>query len=230
MQAQPPYRYNSYHGQKRQLLGSHAGNAAPAWKVNQQARKASGSQELLGSKILLSRLPTDVGEDEVQALFVKTVGPVKESFIVHNSQGNSKGMAVVSFHRVEDAAVARTKYNGKIIDGRRPIKIEIIKDDDVAPKAPPKPTAPPSLLQRLGGKLPPTAPSGVKAPPIIIPPKKQPLPPRAAPAAPRAQTGSVRRPLRQKKGPKRVKKIVKQPMTASQLDAEMEEYRAHGDE
>ncbi|THH00871.1 hypothetical protein EW026_g1741 [Hermanssonia centrifuga] len=164
------------------------------------------------------------------ALFVKTVGPVKESFIVHNSQGNSKGMAVVSFHRVEDAAVARTKYNGKIIDGRRPIKIEIIRDDDVAPKAPPKPTAPPSLLQRLGGKLPPTAPSGVKAPPIIIPPKKQPLPPRAAPAAPRAQTGSVRRPLRQKKGPKRVKKIVKQPMTASQLDAEMEEYRAHGDE
>lgn len=26
-------------------------------------------------------------------------------------------MAIVSFHRKEDAMVARTKYNGKIIDG-----------------------------------------------------------------------------------------------------------------
>ena len=42
---------------------------------------------------------------------------MKESFIVYNSQGNSKGMAIVSFHRKEDAMVARTKYNGKIIDG-----------------------------------------------------------------------------------------------------------------
>ena len=52
-----------------------------------------------------------------QALFEKTVGPVKESFIVHNNQGNSKGMAIVSFQRKEDAVLARTKYNGKIIDG-----------------------------------------------------------------------------------------------------------------
>ena len=53
----------------------------------------------------------------IQALFTKTVGPVKEAFIVYNNQGNSKGMAVVCFARKEDAMIARAKYNGKIIDG-----------------------------------------------------------------------------------------------------------------
>lgn len=47
------------------------------------------------------------------------MGPVQEAFIVHNSQGLSKGMAVVVFHRAEDAAIARQKYNGKIIDGSK---------------------------------------------------------------------------------------------------------------
>ncbi len=37
--------------------------------------------------------------------------------MVYNSQGKSRGMAVVTFARPVDAAVARTKYNGKIVDG-----------------------------------------------------------------------------------------------------------------
>lgn len=52
-----------------------------------------------------------------QILFTKTVGPVKDVFIVYNSQGKSKGMAVVSFARTADAAIARAKYNSKIVDG-----------------------------------------------------------------------------------------------------------------
>jgi THO complex subunit 4 len=51
-------------------------------------------------------------------LFRKTVGPLKESFLVYNSQGKSKGMAVVWFQQPGDALVARAKYNGKIVDGR----------------------------------------------------------------------------------------------------------------
>ena len=47
------------------------------------------------------------------------MGPVKDTFIVYNNQGNSKGMAIVSFARKEDAALARVKYNGKIIDGSK---------------------------------------------------------------------------------------------------------------
>ena len=37
--------------------------------------------------------------------------------MVYNSQGKSRGMAVVVFARPGDAAVARGKYNGKIVDG-----------------------------------------------------------------------------------------------------------------
>lgn len=39
-------------------------------------------------------------------------------FLVYNNQGKSKGMAVVTFARPGDAAVARQKYDGKIVDGR----------------------------------------------------------------------------------------------------------------
>lgn len=59
-------RYNNYHGSKRQLVGQQPGLAPPAWKVNQQARKVAAAQAPPGSKILLSRLPTDVGEEEVE--------------------------------------------------------------------------------------------------------------------------------------------------------------------
>jgi THO complex subunit 4 len=55
----------------------------------------------------------------LQDLFQKTVGPLKDSFLIYNSEGRSKGMAVVIFQRPGDAAVARTKYNGKIVDGRK---------------------------------------------------------------------------------------------------------------
>ena len=52
-----------------------------------------------------------------QELFKKTVGPLKEAFLIYNSQGKSKGMAIVVFQRPADALVARTKYDGKIVDG-----------------------------------------------------------------------------------------------------------------
>lgn len=57
--------------------------------------------------------------DALQELFRKTVGPLKEVFLIYNSQGRSKGMAVVAFQRSGDAAVARAKYDGKFIDGRK---------------------------------------------------------------------------------------------------------------
>jgi len=222
MQAQhrppPNARFNSHHGAKRQLLGSPAASVAPAWKMNAQAKEKQKLQD--GSKILLSRLPADVRELEVEELFNKTVGPVKEAFIIYNSQGNSKGMAVVSFQRPGDAAVARAKYDGKYVDQKRPIKIEIITDG-VAEAQPQAPPAVPSLLSRLGGisaiegsthhqrdsglKI-PTQPRKHKAPASnLIRPNVRVVP---------------RQRVRTKKGPRRVKK------SAMQLDKEMEEYRA----
>ena len=55
-------RIGNFHGQKRQLLGNQAGKAAPAWKTNLEKQKAADP----GSKILLSRLPIDVDEAEVE--------------------------------------------------------------------------------------------------------------------------------------------------------------------
>jgi THO complex subunit 4 len=131
-------RPNTFHSQKRQLLGNQAGHVAPAWKTNggPTLGQGQGKNDMeQGSKIFLSRLPVDVEEKEVevshergfgevsftyvsfQELFKKTVGPLKESFLIYNSQGKSKGMAVVSFQRPGDASVARKKYDGKIVDG-----------------------------------------------------------------------------------------------------------------
>jgi THO complex subunit 4 len=190
-------RLAHYHGAKRQLLGNQAGQVPPAWR-DQRPKDP-------GSKILLSRLPPDVGELEVEELFRKTVGPLGEVFLIYNSQGRSKGMALVAFQRSGDAAVARAKYDGKFIDGRRPIKIEVVVDTASPAPAPTQP----SLLGRLGGAnlsvLPRDhAPNGA-------PPARKQRPVFSAPLAPRR---------RQKKGPRRVKK------TLAQLDEEMEDYRA----
>jgi len=56
----PATRINSYHGAKRTLLGNQAGNVPPAW------RDSKDKQKERGSKILLSRLPVDVGETDVE--------------------------------------------------------------------------------------------------------------------------------------------------------------------
>lgn len=72
-----PARLNSYHGPKRQLLGNPAGHVPPAWRNanvpaglphNANVASGSGTKKVVevGSKILLSNLPMDVGENEVE--------------------------------------------------------------------------------------------------------------------------------------------------------------------
>jgi len=79
MQAQyrplPYARLNSFHGPKRQLLGNHAGQAPPSWRMPApvttsqvgatSVSKGKAAQEE-GSRIFLSRLPVDVGEKDVE--------------------------------------------------------------------------------------------------------------------------------------------------------------------
>ncbi|KAH9941582.1 RNA-binding domain-containing protein [Epithele typhae] len=238
MQAQPHHpRLNTYRSPKQRVLGNPAAQVAPAWRPN--ARIASGSA--LESRILLSRLPPDVNEQEVEMLFSKTVGPVKEVVIVYNSQARSRGMAIVTFTRPDDAVLARSKYNGKIVDGRRPIKIEIVRDDNgpsgtvSAPAAPPPV---PTLLSRIS----PAQPNGVAAVPQANgrqngrqnkgAPTNQQQPAQRQPAQQQEET-RVR--LRTKKGPRRLnkqnvqlqgKRARPKRKTAEELDAEMDNYRA----
>lgn len=72
---QLPYaRLNSFHGPKQRILGNQAGNVAPAWRVAGPAgpsgfgSSANGRPvpQAAGSKILLSQLPPDVAEREVE--------------------------------------------------------------------------------------------------------------------------------------------------------------------
>ncbi|KAI4522486.1 hypothetical protein K525DRAFT_198717 [Schizophyllum commune Loenen D] len=131
-----------------------------------------------------------------QELFRKTVGPLRDVFLIYNSQGHSKGMAIVAFQRKGDAAVARAKYHGKVVDGRRPILIEIIVDDD-APSAA-APAGPPSLIERIGGgarRLQKRATAGVGVGGV----------------GGGAAAGAA---------------VKTQPKTKEQLDQEMEDYRA----
>ncbi|KAG6839780.1 hypothetical protein C0991_011731 [Blastosporella zonata] len=221
-----------FHGPKHKLLGNHAGQAAPAWKnVPAQGPRpvGKGKQAQLdtGSKIFLSSLPADVKEAEVEELFRKTIGPLRESFLVYNSQGKSKGMAVVTFMRSGDAALAKAKYDGKVVDGRRPLKIEIVTDGQT-PGAGAVPPSTPSLLHRIGkvsvAKQPPTAVNGAPIQPRV----QKPRPTQAIPH-PGATVPLPPRRIRQKKGPKRIKKLQTAAATIYQLDKEMEDYRAAAD-
>ncbi|KAG6812460.1 hypothetical protein H0H92_002725 [Tricholoma furcatifolium] len=238
MNGHPYARLNTFHGPKRQLLGNHAGHAPPAWKTAPipvpNAGKGKQVQHDLGSKIFLSRLPLDVKETEVDELFRKTIGPLRESFLVYNSQGNSKGMAVVTFARPGDALLAKAKYDGKVVDGRRPLKIEIITEGTGSTGAQAAPPPAPSLLNRIAGSAALMKQSNVAGVNGAVPPVRPKAPgqnPRVhaqtIPPAPAAIPLPPRR-IRQKKGPKRIKKR-QAAVTAAQLDQDMEDYRASAD-
>ncbi|KAI0261664.1 hypothetical protein BC834DRAFT_895358 [Gloeopeniophorella convolvens] len=204
-------RLNAYHGTKQQLVGTNAGQVAPSWRSTTLQQ---------GSKIMLSNLPMDVAESELEDLFKRTIGPMKDVFLIYNNQGRSKGMAVVTFQRPTDAGLARTKYNGKVIDGRHKIKIEIVTDSDELPprlfqdQAP----GPPSLLSRIAGPHFQPSPKPVFDDALhssTSKPKQHP----STKKGPIAFTVSGPK-KRTKKGPKRIKKSL------DQLDQDMEDYRA----
>ncbi|TFK38002.1 hypothetical protein BDQ12DRAFT_606703 [Crucibulum laeve] len=239
-------KYSNVHGAKRALVGPPR-QVPPAWRTQAPVAAPMGAagkgriQVETGSKIFLSRLPVDVGEKEVEELFKKTIGPLKESFLIYNSQGRSKGMAVVVFQRPSDAALAKTKYDGKIVDGRRPIRIEIITDGPAAEVAPVLPQTP-SLLNRMGvqvgngiiaGTAKTTAPTS--NPIRFGPPDAARRPKPAAPTSINVTPATVPpRRVRTKKGPKRLKKLQQQqqqqpkkkPLTRDDLDKEMDDYLA----
>lgn len=68
-------RLNAYHGTKRQLVGTTTSQVAPAWRmsngvggataVNGNTSPFSKKASQKGSKILLSNLPMDVAETEI---------------------------------------------------------------------------------------------------------------------------------------------------------------------
>jgi THO complex subunit 4 len=165
-------------------------------------------------------LPIDVAEAEVEELFKRTIGPVKDLFIIYNNQARSKGMAVVTFHRPADAEVARSKYNSKVIDGKHKLKIELVTDGDepTVQTTKDQSNTPPTLLSRIAGPLKQQVASGqVPNNPAATQTPQHPVKSSRISATPIVVSAPRKR---TKKGPKRVKKSL------AQLDQEMEEYRA----
>ncbi|KZS96250.1 hypothetical protein SISNIDRAFT_482838 [Sistotremastrum niveocremeum HHB9708] len=204
-------RSRSYNTAKLTVTGNRV-QQAPAWK-QKNLEGIQTSSITSGSKILLSQLPEDVTEAEIEDLLSSTIGPLHDVFIVYNAVGRPKGMAVAHFKRVADAIVARQKYNGRMIDGRRSIKIELILDRETEQVTSPR--KPLSLLERLG--TPGVATTGAKPNPLATQ-KSANLPIQTT----QSRKHAMAKPRRVKKGPKRINK---QQKTAQDLDRELDMYR-----
>jgi len=143
----------SYPTAKRAALGNTA-RPNPAWK-SQAEVKREGFRPLpppTGSRIMVSQLPPDVGEPELDELFSATIGPLFDVFVIYNKLQQSRGMAVVHFKNSLDAKRARDRYHGKVIDGRVPMRIDYITD--IHPSSLPNaagsvPTRPRTLMERM---------------------------------------------------------------------------------
>ncbi|KTW32094.1 uncharacterized protein T551_00776 [Pneumocystis jirovecii RU7] len=111
-----------------------------------------------GSKIIVSNLtdvhqPSDVTEAQIKDLFSNSIGPTRRCFLSYGPNGQSKGIATVIFQRKADAGRAYKKYEGKVIDGTRKLKIEIVLDPKMS-------LAASSLSQRVTSELPRTRRTG----------------------------------------------------------------------
>lgn len=101
-------RLNAYHGTKRQLTGTSAGQVSPAWRTANGAAAVNGSTSPLskkalqrGSKILLSNLPMDVAlnELEVRALTfsIPSTVPSLLAGAIQENRGPNQG----AFHHLQ---------------------------------------------------------------------------------------------------------------------------------
>ncbi|KAL7410776.1 hypothetical protein BDY24DRAFT_398447 [Mrakia frigida] len=105
--------------------------AQAAQQTNQRQAQAAaniqaGVQEQEAFKIIISNLPLDVDDNAVKDLFHSTVGPTKDCSLTYDRNGKHKGVATVVFQRRGDAQKAFKTYNNRLIDGRTPMKVEIV--------------------------------------------------------------------------------------------------------
>ncbi|KAK2461257.1 hypothetical protein APHAL10511_006784 [Amanita phalloides] len=113
---------------------------SPTARVRAAAATAPTTTNNAADKIIVSNLPADVNEVQIKELFHSTVGPLKDVTLHYDSAGRSKGVASVHFTRKGDGTKAYQQYNNRLIDGKRPMKIEIVVDPTKAA---------PSLVSRV---------------------------------------------------------------------------------
>ncbi|SNX85877.1 related to YRA1 - RNA annealing protein [Melanopsichium pennsylvanicum] len=128
---------------KAAAIGAGAQNAAvvAASNRNKPPVVIPGRSANTGSKIILSNLPLDVTEAQVKELFSTTIGPLRKAAMSYRANGQSTGVCTVEFQRADDAGRAYTQYNNRLIDGKKPLKVEVVVDPSkvaAAPAAAPK--------------------------------------------------------------------------------------------
>ncbi|KAI0035814.1 hypothetical protein K488DRAFT_42479 [Vararia minispora EC-137] len=100
------------------------GNAAPSPVARARAAAtvaapvpAKATAAPTPEKIMVSNLPLDVNEAQIEELFQTTVGPLRKVQLHYDAQGRSKGVAYVQFSRRGDGRKAYEQYNNRLIDG-----------------------------------------------------------------------------------------------------------------
>ncbi|KAI0131079.1 hypothetical protein F4814DRAFT_404756 [Daldinia grandis] len=158
--------------------------------------KATGSGE---SKVVVSNLPKDVNEGQIKEYFATSVGPIKRVELSYGPNSVSRGIATVTFAKLDGASKAFNALNGLLVDNR-PIKIEIVvsaaKAAEIAPPAK-------TLTERI---------SQPKAQPKSAANDKKEAASKAAGAGARG---------RKRRGPRNSRPAKK---TAEELDSEMADY------
>ncbi|KAI1102308.1 RNA recognition domain-containing protein [Jackrogersella minutella] len=90
------------------------------------------------SKVVVSNLPKDVNEGQIKEYFATSVGPIKRVELSYGPNSVSRGIATVTFSKLDGASKAFNALNGLLVDNR-PIKIEIVvsaaKAAEIAPLA-----------------------------------------------------------------------------------------------
>ncbi|TKY89527.1 hypothetical protein EX895_001312 [Sporisorium graminicola] len=125
-------------GAKAAAVGAGAQSAAviAASNRNKPPVVIPGRSGNTGSKIILSNLPLDVTEAQVKELFATTIGALRKVAMSYRANGQSTGVCTVEFQRADDAGRAYTQYNNRLIDGKKPLKVEVVVDPSKVAAAP----------------------------------------------------------------------------------------------
>ncbi|KAF8474599.1 hypothetical protein BDZ91DRAFT_650468 [Kalaharituber pfeilii] len=154
---------------------------------------ASRSTIISGDTILTSAICAS------KEYFSKAIGPVKTCSLSYGPNGQSRGIATISFSKAGDAEKAAISYNGVLVD-KRPMKVELVLE----PKAP-------GLETRVG------APNPVASTPAKQAAKPKPVTTAAKGNIPRGRGG-------RRGGARGGRSIRPKPKSAEELDAEMADY------
>lgn len=64
----------------------------------------------------------------MKELFTSSLGPVRKVAMNYRQNGVSTGTCTVIFQRPEDGQKAYQQYNNRLIDGKRPLRVEVVVD------------------------------------------------------------------------------------------------------